>query len=203
MHLFLEHGIETKCSANFEEFLTVYEAVNHELWHLYSLQQTTKKELRYKRFHKAFLHFKYDDLDMAHRWADDYLRISPYKTHLIEGSLEVLNYLKQNYVLHIITNGFKEVQHIKLDTCGLTSFFDQIIISEDHGLTKPDIKLFELAESLAKVDKSVCVMIGDNYDADIMGAVNAGWKAIHLSSHEHEPGNYIRIGSLTELLKLF
>lgn len=203
MHLFTEHGIENKCATDFNEFLVVYEAVNHELWHLYSMQQTTKNELRYKRFYETFLHFKYDDIDLAHCWADDYLKISPYKTHLIEGSLEVLNYLKQNYVLHLITNGFKEVQHVKLDTCGLTSFFDQVIISEDHGYNKPDIKIFELAERLAKVDKAACVMIGDNYEADIIGAMNAGWKAIHLSRTPNADGNYIRIESLVELLKLF
>jgi putative hydrolase of the HAD superfamily len=181
----------------------VYEAVNHELWHLYSLQQTTKEELRYRRFYQTFLHFKYNDLEMAHCWADEYLRISPYKTHLIEGALEVLNYLKQQYVLHLITNGFKEVQHIKLDTCGLTSFFDQVIISEDHGFNKPDIKIFELAEKLAKVDKSECVMIGDNYEADIAGALNAGWKAIHLSRDKSKSGDHVRIENLAELLGLF
>jgi putative hydrolase of the HAD superfamily len=203
LHLFTEHGLENKCGVDFAGFLEVYEAVNHELWHLYSLQQTTKAELRYRRFYKAFLHYKYDDLDMAHCWADAYLKISPYKTHLVEGSIEVLNYLKQNYVLHLITNGFKEVQHIKLDSCGLTAFFDQVIISEDHGVNKPDVKIFELAEKLANVPKSQCVMIGDNYDTDIVGAVNAGWKAIHLTTHKNEAAHYISIGSLSELFKLF
>ena len=203
LQLFTEHGLEKKCGVDFAGFLEVYEAVNHELWHLYSLQQTTKAELRYTRFYKAFLHFKYDDIDMAHHWADEYLKISPYKTHLMEGTMEVLNYLKQHYVLHLITNGFKEVQHIKLDSCGLTAFFDQVIISEDHGLNKPDVRIFELAEKLAGVQKSECVMIGDNYDADIVGAMNADWKAIHLSQHIVGPGNYLRIVNLSELLKLF
>ncbi len=203
LHLFLEHHIQNKCKVNFDEFIIVYEEINHELWRQYSLQQTTKAELRYQRFHQTFLNFGFDNIDLAHQWADDYLRISPYKTHLIEGTLDVLNYLKQKYVLHLITNGFKEVQHIKLDTCGLTSFFDQIIISEDHGFNKPDIRIFELAEKLANVDKSQCVMIGDNYDADISGAKNAGWKAIHLTQHKNKTNDHFEIENLAELLKLF
>ena len=61
--------------------------------HLYSIHKTTKEELRYQRFYKAFLHFSYDNLPLAHHWADDYLKISPYKTHLIDGAMDVLLYL--------------------------------------------------------------------------------------------------------------
>jgi len=108
LHLFNEHHIKDCCDTNFEKFIEIYEAINHELWHLYSLKLTTKEELRYQRFYKAFLHFNYDNLNLAHLWADDYLKISPYKTHLIDGAIDVLIYLKERYQLHIITNGLRK-----------------------------------------------------------------------------------------------
>lgn len=205
MHLFNEHKIDENCNTNFDNFIEVYEAINHELWHLYSLKQTSKEELRYQRFYKAFLHFNYDNLQLAHHWADDYLKISPYKTHLIDGAMDVLLYLQEKYQLHIITNGFKEVQHIKLDYSNLKPFFEHIIISEEHGFNKPDIKIFDLAQQLTNAQTHECVMIGDNYDADILGALNAQWKAIYLTQTEtsNQDSNYVQINRLIDLKELF
>jgi len=205
LHLFLEHNIQQHCQTDFDEFIEVYEAINHELWHLYGLKQTTKEELRYQRFYKAFLNFGYDNLNLSHTWADNYLTISPYKTHLIDGAIDILQHLQENYELHIITNGFKEVQHIKLDYSNLKPFFKHIIISEEHGFNKPDIKIFDLAQSLTKAQNHECVMIGDNYDADILGALNANWKAIYLSENieENTDENFFQIKRLIELKDFF
>jgi len=205
LHLFNEHKIDEHCDTDFEKFIEIYEAINHELWHLYSLKQTTKEELRYQRFHKAFLHFEYDHIELAHHWADDYLKISPYKTHLIDGTMDVLMYLQEKYQLHIITNGFKEVQHIKLDYSNLKPFFEHIIISEEHGFNKPDIKIFDLAQQLTNAQSHECVMIGDNYDTDIMGALNAQWKAIYLAEKEvmNSNLNFNQINRLIHLKEMF
>lgn len=203
--MFIEHKIDVHCETNFDDFISIYEELNHQLWHLYSLNQITKAELRYQRFYKSFLHFKYDNLKLAHIWADDYLKISPYKTHLIDGAIDILLYLKNKYHLHIITNGFKEVQHIKLDYSNLKSFFNHIIISEEHGFNKPDAQIFNLAEQLSNANSNECVMIGDNYDTDIIGALNANWKAIYLSDKEINmfDRNYLQIRRLIELKKIF
>lgn len=205
LHLFLEHEIVKHCNTDFTGFIEIYEAINHELWHLYSLKQTTKEELRYQRFHKTFLHFGYDNLLLSHQWADDYLKISPYKTHLIDGAMDLLLHLKDKYKLHIITNGFKEVQHIKLDHSMLKPFFEHIIISEEYGFNKPDIKIFDLAQSLTSSQNHDCVMIGDNYEADIIGALNAQWKAIYLSDiqKENDDKNYFQINKLRQLKDFF
>ena len=205
MHLFSEHNIQENCKTDFDGFIAIYEAINHDLWHLYSLQKTTKEELRYQRFYKAFTHFNYDNLHLSHQWADDYLKISPYKTHLIEGAMDVLLHLKEKYKLHIITNGFKEVQHIKLDCSNLKPFFDHIIISEEHGFNKPDRQIFDLAQSLTNSQFNECVMIGDNYDTDILGALNAQWKAIYLSNVQTENAdkNFSQINKLIQLKDFF
>lgn len=205
LHLFLEYGFDTAFQTDFNSFIRVYEAINHELWRQYALKQVSKEELRYQRFHRTFLHFGYDKVEVANEWADRYLAISPYKTHLIDGSLEVLNYLKdKDYVLHIITNGFKEVQQIKIDQSGIRDFFRHIIVSEDHGVNKPDVKIFELAQSLSGAELAECVMIGDNYEADVLGALNARWKAIYLSATPQENGQsgFYQISALRQLKEL-
>ena len=203
LHLFNEHSLLLNCSP--EAFLAVYETINFELWQLYAFQKITKEELRYQRFYKTFLHFNYDNVNLAKIWADDYLKISPYKTHLIEDAIEVLNYLTQkNYNLHIITNGFREVQDIKLEQSGLKIFFNHIIISEDHGFSKPDVKIFELAQLMADTDYSKCIMIGDSYENDITGALNANWKAIYLSDKpvQNPNTNFYQVTKLRQIKSL-
>ena len=201
LHLFNEHHIKTHCKTEFEDFIEIYETVNHELWHLYNLHQITKEELRYQRFYKSFLHFNYNNLQLAHFWADEYLKISPYKTHLIDGAMDILLYLKDKYQLHIITNGFKEVQYTKLNYSQLAPFFEYVVISEEYGYNKPDIKIFDIAKVLTSSKKNECVMIGDNYDTDILGALNANWKAIYLSNQHktNEDKNYFQIDKLIQL----
>lgn len=205
LHLFLEYKINEYCNVDFDSFTQRYEAINHDLWHLYGIKQTTKEELRYQRFYKTFLHFNYDNLSLAHQWADDYLKISPYKTNLINGAADVLNYLsKQQYHLHIITNGFKEVQEIKLQQCNIKHYFNEIIISEEIGYHKPDIKIFDLAQKLTRTSHNECVMIGDNFDTDIIGALKAKWQAIYLANVNREDVvNHLHINSLLKLKDIF
>jgi putative hydrolase of the HAD superfamily len=205
LHLFEEHQIEKNLSVGFNEFIDIYENQNAQLWEKYHSQKITKEELRIQRFNNTFLHFGAYEEELSQAWSEKYITLSPYKTHLIEGTLDVLNYLKKNYQLHLITNGFKEVQYIKLHETGLKPHFNQIIISEEHELSKPDIKLFQLAESLSNSKQNECVMIGDNFDTDITGAINAGWKAIYLSTdstNETHPSIY-QIKKLEELKSIF
>lgn len=185
--LFVKDGLEQACKATYSEFIKAYEAINHRYWQLYGEQKVTKEELRYKRFHDAFTHFGYDNEALARQWADDYLKLSPYKTNLVAGSLEVLDYLGRRYTLHLITNGFIEVQNIKLDHSRLRPYFQNIIISEEHGFNKPDVRIFRLAEALSIAKPEQCLMIGDNYDADIVGAQQAGWLAVHLDPLHNGP----------------
>lgn len=205
LQLFHESSLEHHLNTEFHYFLKVYEEINHHLWHKYHLNQTTKEELRYLRFHQTFQEFKYQNLELAKEWADKYLLISPYKTHLITGTLEVLNHLSPKYDLHIITNGFKEVQHIKLKESNLTNYFKNVIISEEHGFNKPDLKIFELAQNLANARHEECIMIGDNFETDIKGALNANWKAIYLAKeapNNFEHTQFTHIDSLINLTKM-
>lgn len=177
--LFSENNFETKLGVDFKTFHDFYYKKNDELWHLYYFNKIKKEELRYRRFFDTFLNFGLNDLPLSKSIAEDYVKISPYSKHLKEGCIEVLEHLSKKYDLHIITNGFAEVQDIKLNNCGLRKYFKAIIISEEHGLTKPHEDIFRLGEKLANTTSDKCIMIGDNWVSDIEGAVGAGWKAIY------------------------
>jgi putative hydrolase of the HAD superfamily len=200
--LFLEHHLSAKLNTGFETFHHTYKEINRELWKQYNLGLVNKQELRNNRFHETFNRFSYNNYNENLEVTEKYLARSPYGKHLKEGCLEILEYLKPSYSLHVITNGFKEVQNIKISECGLKDYFGQIIISEEHQLNKPDEKIFRLSERLVSCNREECVMIGDNYDSDISGALGAGWQAIWLN--EAAADNQIHsIKKLEELKKHF
>lgn len=204
--LYTDFNLDKKLSTGFESFHTYYKKKNDELWHLYYNQKIQKSELRYQRFHDTFLNFGLNDLELSKYLSEEYVRISPYSKALKPGAEETLKKLASKNTLHIITNGFKEVQNIKIDNCGLRNYFKEIIISEEHGLTKPHVDIFRLAEKKANTIKEECVMIGDNWVSDIEGALGAGWKAVFYEMNEqllytHKDLKHIK--HLRELTSLF
>lgn len=198
--LYAENDLATKLNTDFKTFHDFYYKKNDELWHLYYFNKIKKEELRYKRFHDTFLNFGYDNLDLGKGISEAYVNISPYSRHLKDGCMEVLEYLNSDYSLHIITNGFAEVQNIKIDNCGLRPYFKEIIISEEHGLTKPHLDIFRLAEKMVNTTSDKCTMIGDNWVSDIEGAIGAGWKAIYYN--ESPPNKNSEISSIRSLHEL-
>ena len=117
----------------------------------------------------------------------------------------VLDSLKLKYKMHIITNGFKEVQKRKLIKSNLVHYFKTVTISEDVGVKKPDTLIFNHAIKSAKATIENSIMIGDNYNADILGANKMGMKAIYFNFHktnEENRENVIIIENLKEILKI-
>jgi putative hydrolase of the HAD superfamily len=200
--LFTENKLGEKLGVDFKTFHDFYYKKNNELWHLYYFHKIKKEELRYKRFQDTFLNFGYDDLDLSHHLAGEYLKVSPYSKRLMPGCEEILDHFHGKYHLHIITNGFTEVQNIKLDNCGIRKYFSEIIISEEHGLTKPNVEIFRLAEQKTNALKEKCVMIGDNWVSDIEGAVGAGWRAIYLSQDTPPEGDHRNVTVISDLREL-
>ena len=116
-----------------------------------------------------------------------YIEVSPFQTNLFPNALSLLEELKSDgYELHIITNGFKEVQHIKLTESKLIHFFDVILCSEEVGKNKPAKEVFHEALSRANAKEHESIMIGDNYHADIIGAENCGIKAVLFDPHSRQ-----------------
>lgn len=201
--LYTEFELEDKLKADFTLFHEEYKKVNFEFWCRYYKREIDKSFLRNNRFKETFKKFNYSNDPENQLITEQYMNRAPHGRFLKEGCLETLAYLARHYSLHIITNGFKEIQGIKLDGCGLRDFFCHIIISEEHNLIKPEEKIFRLAETMAGTTKEECVMIGDNYESDVLGALNAGWEAIYLSENNSEKFEGRVINKLIELKRFF
>ncbi len=164
---------------SFQSFHTAYKKINAALWFEYGKGNITKEELRIKRFSRTLSHFDVRNKPLAEELAVGYMNISPYQTHVFPNAHKTLGQLKnEGYELHIITNGFREVQFIKLKKSNLLDYFDIVLCSEEVGKNKPHRLVFDRAVEMAGTHLETSVMIGDNYHADIIGAENAGMKAI-------------------------
>ncbi|WP_291963547.1 YjjG family noncanonical pyrimidine nucleotidase [Maribacter sp.] len=178
---------EQKVDLSLEDFLKVYVPANLKFWRLFRENKITKSELRYQRLKSVFdtLGYPAND-DLIHRLSEEYIsHLSSFNT-LFPNTIEILDYLKSNYRLHIITNGFQEVQEKKLKNSGIYKYFDQIIDSEMAGAKKPNPIIFNLALDKAKVLPEKSVMIGDSLEADIMGAKSLGFYTIHFNAHKEK-----------------
>ncbi|WP_276091150.1 YjjG family noncanonical pyrimidine nucleotidase [Pedobacter sp. JY14-1] len=188
-----------------EDFITTYTANNHALWAEYHLGRISKETLREQRFRKTFLELGVHPDHIPHQFEDDYVRLTPYRTHLFSGAEQVLSYLQQKYTLHIISNGFKEPTLVKMEVSGLNPYFRNVIISEDVGVNKPDKAIFEYALDKAGATVAESIMIGDSIEADIRGAQGYGMQAIYFNPEGKEAPADVRqqIGHLEELLRHF
>jgi putative hydrolase of the HAD superfamily len=203
--LYEHHQLKALGLESAVDFITTYTANNHFLWAEYHLGRITKEVLRAQRFNKTFIELGIHPESVPHQFEDDYVRISPTKTNLFEGSEKVLAYLKSKYSLHIISNGFKETTLIKMELSGLNPYFETVIISEDVGVNKPDKKVFEYAINKASALKEESIMIGDSIEADIRGAQDFGMKAIFFNPLKKEKPEDVEmeIFHLEELMKHF
>lgn len=201
--LYTEYELHSKLKTDLPHFLAAYKKTNLDFWSRYSKREIDKQYLRNHRFNETFKVFGYDNYEENLLITAQYLDRAPQGTLVKEGCVESLEYLIQNYKLHIITNGFKEVFGIKMKACGIREYFDQIIISEEYAFNKPDEKIFRLAEEVVKAEKEECVMIGDSLESDVEGALNAGWEAIYLAEDETHGFKGRTILKLGELKNFF
>ena len=185
-------------------FINEYYTINDLLWEEYRQGKIDKEHLRFERFKRALDKYEIVDRKLIEDFGNDYVYLSPLKTNLLPHTEEILDYLKSKYVLHIITNGFEEVQHIKLKNSGIDHYFSEIITSERAGYKKPDKRIFDFSVSLADTQVEKSIMIGDSLDADILGAKNAGMHQIFFNPNEEDHSEEIthEISSLKELRDL-
>jgi len=182
--MFEEHKLGDRMRS-FHSFYTTYKKINGKLWNSYGKGNITKEVLRVKRFNDTLKCFQIDDLELATTLGEDYVNISPFQTNIFPGTIETLKELKGNdHELHIITNGFKEIQAIKLKNSGLRDYFDIIVCSEEVGKNKPAPEVFHHATSQANAKASDSLMIGDDYLVDVVGAERFGMKGILFDPHQ-------------------
>lgn len=187
--IFQEQNIDLEL----DEFLKVYEPINLEYWRLYRDDKIEKEELRYKRLKTTFDKLNYEVEDrLINIISEDYIDYLPLFNHLLEGAIDLLEYLKEKYNLHIITNGFEEVQKLKLEKSQIHKYFDVVVTSESVGVKKPNPKVFEFALNKAKVTANKAIMVGDSLEADVFGALAVGISPIHLFKDTPSVDNRIR-----------
>lgn len=191
-----------KIELNLNDFLEVYKPLNLQYWRLYREEKVTKSELRYQRLKKTFDAVNYTISDvLIDEIADQYIEYLPHFNYLFDGTFEILDYLKEKYVLHIITNGFEEVQTKKMESSKILHYFDAIITSESVGVKKPNPKVFHHALKVAGAKQENSIMIGDSIEADVLGAINIGLEAIHCN-FDHKKNIDYNFKSITSLLEL-
>lgn len=159
---------------DFEYFFQIYAKRNLELWEMYGKGVISKEFLKIERFREPLMKMGVDNIKLAEQIGDRYLEILPSKTILVPYALEMLDYLFAKYPLTIVSNGFIEVQHKKLQSCKLEHYFAHVVLSEAAKALKPDKQIFEYALKLNKATAAETIMIGDSFEADIRGAQNAG-----------------------------
>jgi len=190
-----------KVEIDFEKFKNCYYPINAHYWKLFREDKISKKDLRYGRLNDTFIKLNYRvNSEKIVLLSEAYIdNLSNYNT-LIEGTIDILKYLKPKYKMHIITNGFEEVQGKKMTKSGLAPYFETVITSEQVGVKKPNPKIFNFALKTCKADASESIMIGDNYEADVMGAIDFGIEAIFCNFNKQPSAQNIK--SVTKLIQI-
>ncbi|MDD4970057.1 MAG: YjjG family noncanonical pyrimidine nucleotidase [Paludibacter sp.] len=158
---------------SFEQYFNLYAKRNIELWEEYGKGTISKAELSLERFQHPLIQVGVDNAPLAKQIGDEYLALLPSRTMLVPYAMELLEYLAPKYPLTIVSNGFVEVQYKKLNSCNIGHYFAHVVLSEAAQALKPDKRIFEYALQLNNATASETIMIGDSYEADIVGAQNA------------------------------
>lgn len=161
------------------DFMKHFKPINDYYWDKLTKKEITHEYLRYARLADTFKMVNMQPSDeIIYQIADLFIENLPNYNHVFEGAHETLSYLKSKYNLHIITNGPDKVQELKLKNANLNQYFCTVTNSELAGVKKPDPEIFNYALNLAKVSAEQSLMIGDNLDADINGALNVGLQVV-------------------------
>ncbi len=198
------YNIQKLLNCNFESFFTTYKKHNTLLWDAYRKGEIKKEFLSTRRFLFTLNDFGNNDLSLAVKMSDDYLKLSPQKNLLFPFAIETLNFLKNKYQLHIITNGFVEVQYKKIKNSGIDKYFNQTITSEEAGVQKPDKQIFEYSLRKANALPEESIMIGDDLIIDILGAKNAGIDQIFFNYENtiHNEDVTYEVDSLKKIIEI-
>lgn len=172
---------------NLNEFIEVYEPINLNYWKLYRENRISKLDLRFKRLDDAFRELDIIlEPEQINTLSEDYITWLSSFNHLFDHTQEILSYLSVQYKLHIITNGFQEVQHKKLSQSNIIHYFQTVTNSESVGVKKPHPNIFHYALNQANTSSEKSVMIGDNYEADVLGARDIGMEVIFFNIRNEE-----------------
>lgn len=181
LDIIAKYGLIERGIPSFTAFKEVYSKFNTMLWSLYLNGELIKEKLNFQRFNLTLEAFGIHDGLLASNVADDYVEMSPLRTNLFPHAIETLEYLHGQYKLHIITNGFEEVQYKKLELSGMNKYFEHVITSEDAGAKKPNELIFNYALGKTGALASESLMIGDEIEIDLLGARAVGLDQMYVN----------------------
>ncbi len=201
--LYSSLSIDLFCKS-FAIFHQKYVEINTQYWIDYRNHRITKEILAWKRFYDALLWCNIDNEKLAKEMAEKYVTGSPYKTKLFPETIKTLQILKSNFHIHIISNGFKEVQFIKLKQSGLAEFAETVTLSEEAEKPKPHKEFFELALKKANATTENSLITGDDLETDILGAKNYGIDYVWFNPDKKETDTEVKqqISCLDQLPEL-
>lgn len=191
----------------FEAFSDAYHNINSRLWELYHAGKIGRDYLKAERFESLLRSTLTPSAahDEAVRLDSRYLSVLAENSHTISEALEVLSEISKSCLIGIISNGFLKTQYRKIEVSGLQRFIQRMIVSDEIGVQKPAKAIFDYALAETGAHRHRCVMIGDNPDADIRGAIEAGWNAIYFNRKGKDycgPGNPPVITHLRDCIDL-
>jgi putative hydrolase of the HAD superfamily len=198
--LFTEYRRHIAEETSFDDFFRHYSVVNQNLWRLYRENRINSAHLREVRFRDTFSQLGIPQGEWVADFGKKYMDVCPTKTTLMPGAYETLEYLFPRYGLHLVTNGFTQTQSVKLKSAGLEKFFRHVITSENAGAKKPDAVIFQFALELAQADVTQSLFVGDDYEADVLGALSMGFKVVFYNP-ERQP-NPLRVPEIRHLAQL-
>ena len=202
--IFENNNLKEKGIPNVSEFQKTYNKHNDKLWALYRDGKIKKEILRGLRFNLTLADFGIKDEKLSETIGTEYITISPLRVALFPHAKEVLKYTFNKYKVHLITNGYSEVQAVKLKSSGMGEYFKTVITSEEAGYKKPDRRIFTYAFQKSGASPEVSLMIGDDYDVDIVGAKKAGMDQVFFDPYRQhlQNGSTFYINDLKELLEI-
>ncbi|UBB89220.1 YjjG family noncanonical pyrimidine nucleotidase [Candidatus Kaistella beijingensis] len=188
--IYKRENVQEKYNLGFEDFHREYFTINERLWAQIRDGEIDKDYLRKHRFYDSFLFFGIDDFDLAqvfeHNFLDEILNYND----LVEGAFELLEYLSEKgYTLHILSNGFKEVTYRKCELSGIQNYFQTITSADELNVRKPQPEIYEYALKKANAKKEESIMIGDDWIADVEGALSFGIDAVFFDVFKDNFGN--------------
>lgn len=196
----LDLALEYELDIEPESYWATFEKINNGLWDQYAAGEISQSELREIRFVRFF-----EEVGIqgpAQEFGDKYLERAPRKTNLMPGAFELIQDLAAHFPLYILTNGFDDIQYVKIEGAGMRSFFKEIITSQQVGTKKPNPQFFHYALTRAGIQAEEALMIGDHVEADVRGALQVGIPAIHYNPFSMETDLPHEIQHLDELRAL-
>lgn len=203
--IFHTHHIPELGVTDFDLFFQTFSQVNKTFWYLLDTKQITHEELRKERFRSTLA-----DLNVVISEAESeamnaqFLALLPNQAHLMPHTLAILTALKPHFQLHVLSNGFEQVQRKKMASGGILPYFTHVITHDMAQAHKPSPAMFMYALITADCSPHEALMVGDNWVADIEGAMQMGIPAIHYDPTQdlQESPQFVRIPSLHHIPQL-